>query len=276
LKKVQEKADAKLAEEPRKARRHYEKEKKIFDDAMKLQQSGKAKENWSSTDYTVMIKFKLLKTSNFGEEKPKMPSLKAKRQELWQELKKKPDQELWQELKKKPDPEPPQCPEFLDDVPSTSDEESNDGNGPPMIPCGISADEYSSMDGSSDKESDDGSDPTTMLRGISANEYSSDEDGDSINHFSSDEESKDGFDPLTIVRGISAGDYSSNDGRDEEIDDCREPPTMVRGISTNGYGSEVDDLFFFGSGQPIESIRPARLSETSELTDDDVGELAMV
>jgi hypothetical protein len=246
--KVQEKADAKLAEEPRKATRHHEKEKKIFDDAMKLQQSGKAEENWPSTDYTVMIKFKLLRTSNFWEEKPKMPSLKAKQQELWEEL------------KNKQDPEPPQCPKFLDDIPSSSDEESNDGNGPPMIPCGISTDVYSSMDGSSDKESDDGSDPPTIIHGISTGEYSS-EDGD-INHFSSDEESKDGCDPPTIVCGISADDYSSNDGRDEEIDDCSNPPTMVCGISTNEYRSEVDDLFFFGSGQPIVSIRPARLSET--------------
>jgi hypothetical protein len=94
---------------------------------MKLQQSGKAKENWSSTDYTVMIKFKLFRMSNFWEEKPKMPSLKAKRQELWEGL------------KNKQDPEPPQCPKFLDDVSSSSDEESNDGNGPPMIPRGISA-----------------------------------------------------------------------------------------------------------------------------------------
>jgi hypothetical protein len=34
---------------------------------------------------------------------------------------------------------------------------------------------------------------------------------------------------------------------------------------------QVDDLLFFGSGQPIKSLHPARLSETSELTDDDVG-----
>jgi hypothetical protein len=127
------------------------------------------------------------------------------------------------------------------------------------------------MDGSSDKESDDGSDPPTIVHGTSADEYSS-EDSD-VNHFSRDEESKDGFDPPTIVCGISADDYSSDNGRDEEINDCSDPPTMVCGIRTNGYGSEVDDLFFFGSGQPIVSIRPARLSETSELTNDDVGEL---
>jgi hypothetical protein len=100
----------------------------------------------------------------------------------------------------------------------------------------------------------------------------------------SDDESEYGSDPPTIARGISANGYSSNYGskehhfnRDEESDDGSDPPAIVCGISADEYGSEVvDDWLFFGSGQPITSIRPARLSEMSELTDDDVGELAVV
>jgi hypothetical protein len=57
---------------------------------------------------------------------------------------------------------------------------------------------------------------------------------------------------------------------------------MVGGAITSTPSSQtlpepqVDDLLFFGSGQPIAYIRPARLSERSELADDDVGELAVV
>ena len=74
-------------------------------------------------DYTVMTKFKMLKTSNFWEPKPKIPSKKAEQMALWEEL------------RNMDDPEPPQCPNFLgDDVPPlSSNEESDDGRGPPMI-----------------------------------------------------------------------------------------------------------------------------------------------
>jgi hypothetical protein len=271
LELVKRKTVAKLAEEPRKAAKHYEKEKKIFDEAMELRQSDKAEQNWSSTDYTVMIKFKLLRTSNFWEERPKMPSLKAERQGLWEEL------------RNKQDPEPPQRPDGY-----SSSEEDDSERGPPKIPRGSSADEYSSSedgresgppkippgisaDEYSSSEDDSEGSPVKIPRGISADEYSS-EHGD-IHHFSSDEESSNGGGPPTIPRGVSADEYSS----DEESNNGGDPPTKVRAMSTDESGSEDDDWMFNGYGQrPIASICPARQSEASELTVDDVGEQAAV
>jgi hypothetical protein len=65
---------------------------------------------------------------------------------------------------------------------------------------------------------------------------------------------------------------------DERSNNGTGPPMISRGISDEESGSRCseddEDLMFcgYGQGEPIAAIRPARLSETSELTDDDAGE----
>jgi hypothetical protein len=162
---------------------------------------------------------------------------------------------FWEELRNKQDPEPPQHPEVLgDDVPLSSNERSNNGTGPPMISRGISAGEYSS---SEDEEQDFGS-----------------------NKESSEESNNDSVPLTTILRGSSADEYSSS--KDERSNNGTGPPMISCGISDMESGSHCseddEDLMFcgYGQGEPIAAIRPARLSETSELTDDDVGEEVVV
>jgi hypothetical protein len=202
-----------------------------------------------------------------------MPSKKAGRQQLWEKL------------TNKQDPEPPRCPKFFDDT-----------DFPPMITRGISADEYSREEGSdkqhfsSDEESNNGTGPPRMLTcGISADEYSS-EEGSDKQHFSSDEESNNGTGPpRMLTRGISADEYSSEEGSDEDrfiffSDEESSADGSSSSKKKKESGEEVcgscdndDSSFFFGSGQPMMTfIRPARLSEISELTDDAVGEQAVV
>jgi hypothetical protein len=201
LRMVTEKTKEKLAEEPRKAIRQHEKEKKMFDEAMELQESGKAEEDWSSKDHAFMIKFKLLGRSDSRETKKKQPSKKA-------EL-----QEHWEELRNKQDPGPPQWRPSNDNSCSdascfsSNDDINKNGTGPPTMTRGISADECRSEDGSdalhfsSDDESN-GTGPPMMTRGISADEHSSDDGGDAA-HFSSDEESNGtGPSKLTDDNGI--------------------------------------------------------------------------
>ena len=94
--------------------------------------------------------------------------------------------------------------------------------------------------------------PRMIARGISADEYSSEEEGSDEGLVSSDEESS--------ADGSSSSKKKKESGEDE-----------------SGSCSSDDSLFFFGSGQPTMTfIRPSRLSEISELTDDAVGEQAAV